>query len=148
MEEELFLVGVYDHLRRGGEAHDQYLYGSVYKGTYYTEPEYDLYSLQAQFPGLKTGGSTSILLEIFEVDARCLKTADYFEGTDVYNPYNNVFDRIEIETPFGPCFVYEYSKPIMGKPIIESGDWFKHKQLMREKMSKLNNEEGSRWGIE
>lgn len=148
MEEQTFLLGVYDHLRREGEASETYLDGARYVGTYYTEPDFDLYAMSAAYPGLRTGGSTSILLEIFEVDMPTLKTADYYEGTSDYASHLNVFKRIEIDTIFGPCFIYEYGNAVIGKPIIESGDWFKHKQLLREKVSNINNQEGGRWGLE
>jgi len=140
--EQIYLLGVYDHLRREGDAHIGYLHGSNYVGTCWTEPEYDLFALSAAYPALRREGSTSILLEVFEVPEEVLKCADYYEGYNPHNPHLNTFVRVEVDTPFGPCFIYEYNKIIIGKPRIVSGDWFKHKKDIKEKY--LN--EASHWG--
>lgn len=146
--EEKVLLGVYDNLRREGDAFNSYLYGAKYIGTYYTEPIYDMYALNVSYPGLRPNGSTSILLEIFELDLSDLKVTDYYEGYSEYNPYQNIFNRIEIDTPFGECFIYEYSKPIVGKPLIDTGDWFRYKQIVKENVFNINNREAPRWGVE
>jgi gamma-glutamylcyclotransferase (GGCT)/AIG2-like uncharacterized protein YtfP len=145
-EEEKFLIGVYDHLRRDGEANDMYLHDAKYIGTYYTDPDFDLYALSPAYPGLRKGGSTSVLLEIFEVTEDDIKIADYYEGFSEFAPSQSIFDRIEIDTPFGPCYVYEYSKIISGKPLIESGDWFQHKASIKKEISDIN--ESQNWGMD
>jgi len=146
--EQKFLLGVYDHLRRGGEANYTYMSGATYLGTYYTEPDYDLYHLSSEYPGLRCEGSTSILLEIFEVTDEILKTTDFYEGTNPFAPHQNIFNRIEIDTPYGPCFIYEYSKALVSKPKIETGDWFKYRKSLRQRILDLNDNEDSRWGME
>jgi gamma-glutamylcyclotransferase (GGCT)/AIG2-like uncharacterized protein YtfP len=138
------LLAVYDHLRRDGNEHKTYMEDAKYLGTWYTDPEYDLYSTQVNYPGLVKEGSTSILLEIFEVDAATIKNCDYFEGYNEYN-YMCTFKRETIETPFGNSFIYIYNKPIIGKPNIESGDWLKYKKEIKQKLLTEKKTHASRW---
>lgn len=136
MEEvEKILVGLYDELRQDGNSYSGYMESATYLGTYYTEPEYSLYSISRNYPGLKLGGSTSILLEIFEIDKVTLKNIDLYEGCSEVDPYLNIYNKIEIETPFGTCFVYEYNRIIINKPRIESGDWFRHKKDVKKQLN-------------
>lgn len=130
--EERILVGVYDDLRQEGDSYKIFMSEANYLGTYYTEPEYELYSLSKKYPGLKQGGSTSILLEIFEVNKETLKNIDYYEGCNDLDAYMNIYNKIEIDTPFGPCIIYEYNRVIVNKPRIESGDWFKFKRDVKK----------------
>jgi gamma-glutamylcyclotransferase (GGCT)/AIG2-like uncharacterized protein YtfP len=137
--EERILVGLYDGLRQGGRSYEVFMSEATYIGTYYTEPEYSLYSLTKEYPGLKSGGSTSILLEIFEVNKETLKNIDYYEGYSEIDPYLNIYNREEIETPFGLCFIYEYNRIIVNKPMIDSGDWFKFKRDVKKNIKEINN---------
>lgn len=132
--EERILVGLYDELRQDGNSYEMYMEKSNYLGIYYTEPEFSLYSVCKTYPGLKRDGSTSILLEIFEVDSGTLRGIDYFEGCSAIDSYQNIYDRIEIDTPFGPCYIYEYNRMIINKPRIESGDWFKFRKEIKERL--------------
>jgi len=132
--EEKILVGLYDDIRQDGHSHGVFMGTAKYLGTFYTEPEYSLYSLSKKYPGLKLGGSTSILLEIFEVDKETLRNIDYYEGYSEIDPYLNIYNRIDIDTPFGPCYIYEYNRVIVNKPRIESGDWFRFKQDIKKKI--------------
>lgn len=146
--EEKFLLGVYDNLRQEGDDNYAYMDGATYVGTYYTEPIFDLFALTGSYPGLKQGGSTSVLLEVFEVDKSILMVTDYYQGCNEHNPSVNMFNRIEIDTVFGRCFVYEYNKNVICKPRIESGDWFKHKKDVRDNLVKRVEERPSNWGEE
>jgi gamma-glutamylcyclotransferase (GGCT)/AIG2-like uncharacterized protein YtfP len=137
--EERILVGVYDDLRQGGDSHPTFMSTANYIGTYYTEPEYSLYSLTRRYPGLKTEGSTSILLEIFEVDKETLKNIDYYCGCSDVDPYMNIYNRIEIDTPFGECIIYEYNRMIINKPMIDSGDWFRFRKEVKKNLKETNN---------
>ena len=128
---ETVLVGVYDSLRKVGKYHNAYMRNAEYLGVYYTEPEFTLYSLAREFPGLRRGGSTSVLLEIYRITREELKNMDFLQcsGND---DSVNLYNRVEIDTPFGECYIYEYTKIIMNKPRIESGDWFQYRKQIND----------------
>lgn len=137
--EERFLVGVYDDLRQDGRSHSAYMDKATYIGTYYTEPEFSLYSIAKNNPALKRNGSTSILLEVYEVDKETLANIDHYNGCSEIDPYMNIYNRIELETPFGICFIYEYSRLLVNKPLIETGDWFRFKREIKEHLVEIKN---------
>ena len=122
------LVSVYGSLRFGMSNHQYYLSTSEYKGTFSTEPEYTLHSLQ-WYPGLKLNGNTSVVMEVYEVDEETLKNLNRLEG---YYPgeKSTFYDRIEINTPWGKAFTYIYVNKLSKESIVESGDWveFKNKE--------------------
>lgn len=136
--EERILVGLYDDLRQEGDSYKIYMSEANYLGTFYTEPEYDLFSLSKKYPALKRGGSTSILLEIFEVNKNTLQGIDYYEGCSEVDPYMNIYDRIEIDTPFGPCYIYEYNRIIVNKPRVDSGDWIRFRKEVKKNLKTIN----------
>lgn len=132
-----YLVSVYGSLRRGMGNHHYYLSNSEYKGTFTTEPEYTLHSL-GSFPGLKTDGNTSIVMEVYEVDEQTLKRLNQLEG---YYPEETptFYDRIEIDTPWGTAFTYIYVNKLSKDSIVESGDWVKYKNEEKSYFSVTNN---------
>ena len=120
-----YLVSCYGSLRRGMSNHQYYLSDSEYKGTFSTEPEYTLHSLQ-WYPGLKLNGNTSVVMEVYEVDEETLKNLNRLEG---YYPgeKSTFYDRIEINTPWGKAFTYIYVNELSKYSIVESGDWVMYK---------------------
>jgi gamma-glutamylcyclotransferase (GGCT)/AIG2-like uncharacterized protein YtfP len=132
--EEKIIVGVYDGLRKNGESHDLFMSKANYLGTFYTEPEFSLFSFSKKYPALSLGGSTSVLLEVYEVTEEILKTIDYYEGCNDIDPYMNIYNKAEIETPFGECIIYIYNRMVVNKPLIESGDWFRFKKEVRQRI--------------
>ena len=120
-----YLVSCYGSLRRGMSNHQYYLSDSEYKGTFTTEPEYTLHSLQ-WYPGLKLNGNTSVVMEVYEVDEETLKNLNRLEG--YYPGEKSIFyDRIEINTPWGKAFTYIYVNELSKYSIVESGDWVMYK---------------------
>ena len=79
MNNKKYLVSVYGSLRKKQSNYEYYLSSSIYKGTFSTEPEYTLHSL-SYYPGLKLNGSTSIVMEVYEVDEETLNTVNRLEG--------------------------------------------------------------------
>lgn len=65
-----------------------------------TDPEYSMINMGG-FPAVIIGGDTSIHGEIFRV--KSLKLLDRLEG------YPRFYDRIEIQTPMGPAWMYVLS---------------------------------------
>ena len=132
-----YLVAVYGSLRSGMGNHQYYLSDSEYKGTFSTEPEYTLHSLQ-WYPGLKLNGNTSVVMEVYEVDEDTLKNLNRLEG---YYPgeKSTFYDRIEINTPWGKAFTYIYVNELSKESIVESGDWVAYKKKEKSWSSVTNN---------
>ncbi len=128
-----YLVGVYGSLRSGMSNYQYYLSDSDYKGTFTTEPEYTLHSLD-YYPGLKLNGNTSIVMEVYEVNEETLKNLNRLEG---YCPgeKSTFYDRIEINTPWGKAFTYIYVKELSKDSIVESGDWVAYKTKEKSQLS-------------
>lgn len=135
MSKNKYLVAVYGSLRKTMVNYQYYLSGSEYKGTFSTEPEYTLHSLQ-WYPGLKLNGNTSIVMEVYEIDEDTLKSLNQLEG---YYPgeKSTFYDRIEIDTPWGKAFTYIYVNELSKDSIIDSGDWVAYKK--GEKYSSVTN---------
>ena len=132
-----YLVAVYGSLRSGMGNHQYYLSDSEYKGTFSTEPEYTLHSLQ-WYPGLKLNGNTSVVMEVYEVDEKTLTNLNRLEG---YCPgeKSTFYDRIEINTPWGKAFTYIYVNELSKDSIVESGDWVSYKNKNKSWSSVTNN---------
>ena len=132
-----YLVGVYGSLRKSMSNYHYYLSSSEYKGTFSTEPEYTLHSLQ-WYPGLKLNGNTSVVMEVYEVDEKTLTNLNRLEG---YCPgeKSTFYDRIEIDTPWGKAFTYIYVNELSKDSIVESGDWFEYKNKEKSWFSVTNN---------
>jgi len=115
------LVAVYGTLRKGNGNH-RLLENADYKGTYTTEPIYNLYSLGG-FPGLKEGGKTAVVMEVYAVNPEEARRVDGLEGYTPGGNDNTFYDKIQIETPWGQAGVYTYVRPMDASRLIKSGDW-------------------------
>lgn len=115
-------VAVYGSLRKGlgnhGFVEDQELLGE-----FQTPPMYEMRSLGG-FPGIKNGGDTSVLMEVYEVDGSTLKSLDRLEGYRE-GETSTFYDREVIETPFGDAFTYTYVPNFNDNynDIVDHGDW-------------------------
>ena len=118
--ERNILIGVYGTLRSGNGNH-RLIENADYKGTYTTEPIYNLYSLGG-FPGLKENGKTAVVMEVYAVNTEEARRVDGLEG---YTPGEQAtfYDKIQIETPWGQTGVYTYVRQPNESSLIESGDW-------------------------
>ena len=123
------LVSVYGSLRQNMGNH-RLLEKASYLGEFKTEPVFSLYSLGG-FPGLKEGGTTSVVMEVYEVTEAEAAKVDMLEGYTPGRPAT-FYDKIPIETPYGTASVYTYVNDIPEDRLVESGDWkeFKSKQLL------------------
>ena len=118
--ERNILITVYGTLRKNNGNH-RLIENADYKGTYTTEPIYNLYSLGG-FPGLKEGGKTSVVMEVYAVNTEEARRVDGLEG---YTPGEQAtfYDKIQIETPWGQAGVYTYVRQPNESSLIKSGDW-------------------------
>lgn len=117
---ELYKVAVYGTLRKGN-GNNVLLSDSKFLGEGFTLPKFEMFSLGA-FPGI-TGGSTSIKVEVYEVDSETLSRLDRLEGYRGIGE-NNFYDREIISTPYGNAMTYTLRDDGYNEyPRIESGDW-------------------------
>ncbi len=138
MDKNKNLVAVYGSLRKGFGNHDYHLGKAVYLGTFSTEPIYSLHSL-GPYPGLKENGSTSIVMEVYEVTDIEASKIDNLEGYVPGSKHNNFYDKKEISTPWGLASVYVYINNLPKSTIIENGDWKSFKNEILSYHSIRNN---------
>ena len=119
--ERNILIATYGTLRKGFGNH-KLIEKADYKGTFKTEPIYNLHSLGG-FPGLKKDGNTSVVMEVYAVNQEEAYFVDCLEG---YHP--NVkptfYDKEFIDTPWGKAGVYIYVNNPSKESLIESGDFY------------------------
>lgn len=122
-------VAVYGSLMKGLHNHDYYLKGkSEYIGQFQTEPKFTLISLKS-FPGLLPNGSTSITMEVYDVDDIVLKDLDSLEGYRENSIESSYYIRKKMKTPYGEAYYYEYNiktHSLPKKEIVTSGNWKTH----------------------
>lgn len=118
------LIAVYGSLRKNC-GNDHLLKTSEYLGEFKTEPVFSLYSLGG-YPGLKEGGNTSVVMEVYAVDETVAKRVDQLEGYEEGRPAT-FYDKINIKTPYGTAGVYTYVNSIPEDRLVESGDWKEHR---------------------
>jgi gamma-glutamylaminecyclotransferase len=108
-------VFVYGSLLAGEEHHDL-LQRARMLGTGRTEPVYTLWDL-GEYPALLAGGTTSVVGEIYAVDADLLAQLDEFEG------HPALFKRETIVLADGTdAYAYLWQREPRGR-AIQSGDY-------------------------
>jgi gamma-glutamylcyclotransferase (GGCT)/AIG2-like uncharacterized protein YtfP len=83
-----------------------------------TAPQYSLHDLGA-FPGLVCGGVTTVVGELYSVDATTLAELDRFEGTP------RLYRRVAVQIADGAT-AHAYvmrAEQVASRPRIASGDW-------------------------
>jgi gamma-glutamylcyclotransferase (GGCT)/AIG2-like uncharacterized protein YtfP len=120
-------VAVYGSLRKG-LGNSGLLNTSKQIGRFETEPIYTMLDL-GSFPGLIKNGTTSVIVEVYEVSADILRRLDQLEGFRGSNETNNFYNREKIETPYGEAYIYLLNRKNMGNTsIVKSGDWIDYIQ--------------------
>ena len=113
-------IFVYGTLREGERNH-WLLKDTNFKGTYETEPEYELRNF-GPFPGMMPWGDTSVQGEVYEVSDDLLEDLDYHEGHPSF--YNRT--KIKLKDYSGEIQAYVISDHPRYQdklPVIHSGDW-------------------------
>lgn len=123
------LIAVYGTLRKGLN-NDYLLKNAEYIGKYETLPEYKMVDL-GQYPGLLNNGTTSITMEVYEIDDITLGEVDSLEGYVPGNSTHTFYERVIIETPFGQGYTYLYKGNRDGADIVELGDWKEYYKLKK-----------------
>ena len=111
------LVSVYGSLKKGYH-NNRVLGSSELVGSTKTSPEYTMYSLGG-FPGVVTGGDTSVYVEVYEVDNETLTRLDVLEGAPSFYKHHT------IDTPFGESLMYVLADPEEYEDYvkIDNGFW-------------------------
>lgn len=107
-------VFVYGTLKQGHSNHSL-LSTARLLGEYTTPPEYTMYSLSA-FPAVSLKGCTPIVGEVYEVDTPTFERLDMLEG------YPGFYDRTQIQTHFGPAWIYHIEDHTY-QTVVETGEW-------------------------
>lgn len=115
-------VAVYGSLKRGFYNH-HYLHTAVFEGKNQTAPDYTMIDL-GDYPGVVSGGQTSIQVEIYRVSPRVLSQLDRLEGVP------QVYRRTSITLPdlrsaFFYCLTPGYLRRLgsVRRRVIPSGIW-------------------------
>jgi gamma-glutamylcyclotransferase (GGCT)/AIG2-like uncharacterized protein YtfP len=117
-EKKFTVIGVACKLQKNGEYHKKLTeFSSLLPvGVYYTPPIYELYDLGLD-AGLVENGNTSVKIEVYQICDKTLKSLDNFKSSLSDNIKYNLFNRKEIDSPFGKIQVYFVN--------IDKGDYFK-----------------------
>ncbi|MBF0470506.1 MAG: gamma-glutamylcyclotransferase [Gammaproteobacteria bacterium] len=108
-------VFVYGTLLKGERNH-ALLQGATLCGSHRTVPIYRLFHL-GNYPGVRPGGQSAILGEVYCIDGRILRALDRLEA------YPRVYTRKLIPTPWGVAWIYLYQEEGSRARQIPSGDW-------------------------
>lgn len=101
-------------------------------GTDKTASEYTMHSFGA-YPAITEGGSTSITIEVYEVDDECLQACNRLEGFRGEDNPGNFYNRKVIKTRFGNAYIYYLNEVRSSSPVVEDGDWRNWVTNRREK---------------
>jgi len=124
--EKRYLIGLYDNTRRKGGNHTLLPSAQCeYIGNYDTEPIYYMYSFEDNtWCGIKTGGNTSINIEVYSVSEEISDNLDDFNSYDPSSrDMDNLFLREKVNSPYGEIEIYIYNNETFNNEPLESGDW-------------------------
>lgn len=121
-------VAVYGSLREG--LHNYRVVSRSKKlGMFESLPQYSMYSVAGNFPALIDKGSTSIVMEVYEIDEKTLNSLDNLEGYISPGHTSNHYNRDIIDTPYGKAYIYFYSGKTAHMAKVINGDWKSFKDL-------------------
>jgi gamma-glutamylcyclotransferase (GGCT)/AIG2-like uncharacterized protein YtfP len=120
MDTKLNRVAVYGTLKQNQSNHS-FLTGQAFLGCceLSTITLYDL----GPFPAAKLSESPSVGVEIYQVSDETMARLDALEGYDPISPDEGLYNRVQLETPLGPAWVYIYNHDVTGWREIRSGEW-------------------------
>ena len=130
---DVIKLAVYGEYRRQDQKDHKLLKDSKYLGTCETLPKYTLYDLK-DFAGLTNEGSTSIIVDVYEIKRDYLTKLDKEHNYNMYReePVSNTFIRKSCWTPFGAARIYFYNKTernILKPKEVIFGDWLEYQKL-------------------
>ena len=109
-------VFVYGTLK-SGRRNFGYLADASFLGYHATAAEFTLFDF-GSYPAVHHAGKDSISGEIYRVNNEVLGCIDALEG------YPEFFQRIEIDSDYGPVWMYVVCAELcVHKPVIHGGSW-------------------------
>lgn len=127
-KEKGVLYAVYGTLRRGFGNYTWCLKNEhcTFLGEQRTAPKFKMVSLGG-FPGVIPGGNQEVTIEVFSVNSKDVeRSLDNLEG------YPSFYQKMKVETEWGLANMYILSEDRYGKaPLVESGDWKQHIQIVK-----------------
>lgn len=115
------LVAVYGTLKKNQSNH-RLLAKKMHCGNFRCDL-ITLYDL-GPFPAAKLSNSDGVRVEVYEVDDETFARLDELEGFNAESQQSGLYNRIQIQTPFGQAWLYIYNHDVSGYPEICSGEWF------------------------
>lgn len=125
-------IAVYGSLMKGLHNHKYFLKNAEYLGQFESEPEFTLFDI-GSFPGLKKDGTTSILMEVYNINKDILKLIDGLEGYNKDAINTSHYKRLIMYTPYGFVFYYVYNASTTNYKEVKEGNW---KEYIKEKNKK------------
>lgn len=113
-------VGVYGTLKKGYSNH-HFLTKAHFVGCCRLK-QIILYDI-GPFPGAKLRPSYGVDVEVYDVTNEIFARLDELEGHKPRAPRSGEYDRRQLETPFGPVWIYIYNPDVSGLPEIRRGGW-------------------------
>lgn len=113
-------VGVYGTLKKGQSNH-RVLNNAQFVGRCQLD-QITLYDI-GPFPGAKLRPSNGVEVEIYDVTNRVFAQLDELEGYNWKAPKAGEYDRRQLETPYGPAWIYLYNPGVFGLREIGRGGW-------------------------
>lgn len=113
-------VGVYGTLKKGHSNH-HVLSNAQFVGRCKLD-QITLYDI-GPFPGAKLRPSDGVEVEIYDVTNKVFAQLDQLEGYNWKARKAGEYDRLQLETPFGPAWIYIYNRGVFGLREIRRGGW-------------------------
>lgn len=113
-------VGVYGTLKKG-HSNQHFMTAARFVGRCRLN-QITLYDI-GPFPGAKLRPSQGIDVEVYDVTDKLFARLDGLEGYKPRAPKSGEYDRRQLETPFGPAWIYLYNRRVSGLPEIRRGGW-------------------------
>lgn len=116
----MYRVAVYGTLRQHCSNHDLMSTASYLGTTWLTGlAMYDL----GFCPAARFVPDSSIEAEIYDVDAPTFAALDRLEGCDINNQAASFYYRYQLDSDYGPVWVYIYQSAMSDDTRLDSGVW-------------------------
>jgi len=126
--EKKILVGVYDDYRKDGNLNHIFSTASCKLiGSYSTEPDYTMYSIEDEECVVETNGNHSIKVEVWEVSESYVdKIEKHYNYYPEFEEYPQDCNKETILSPFGEIVMYFTNIKQLSENIIIGGDWIEY----------------------
>jgi len=119
------LIAVYGTLRKDNRNHYILDNKSELLGTTKTEPKFSMFGKRTTFPIVTPNGNTAIEVEVYKIrNNAVLQRLHKLEGfTGEPGHKDNWYEIMEIETEYGPAYMYIQDDIFDEEGLVKSGNW-------------------------